>query len=546
MMNRTALNPTFAPSVPRTGRPLYLLGAALLLLVLQVLSGTGAVFALLVFVLLVLSYCAVIWAGGLESLFGLAILYLLLQHVLVSQIAKVFFWESADAPLLRPLETIGIYDVGMASFALGILLANRFRRRKGPLFVAETEPSRLFWMSVLCTIVFTAVQLVGRTIGTDAQTGGAIQGGVLGPLKQLSFLGPLAVASGTACIIRSSGGRHSIGLVNAVPMIIQISFAILSAFREATITPIIVYGLTCIAFRYRFRLKHYSVLFVGAYVANFIIFPYALIARGLVRTGSFEENVSRSSSMMMEIVQNPFKYRDQVDHLNAKRSSGTRRFDYFNNPSPTLTRYSLIVVSDGLVDAAIIQGFTGWETITPGFEAALPRFLNPDKPFVQIGNFLTHRVPGLRLDKKDHTTGISIGLFSENFTSFGWQAVAIIPCLVIFCLMTIYRFLIDDRIWGNVLMLSLVPSISFLALSENSTADMIVMCSVGPLALSVGLAGLYTLVHILDKTTGRLRGAVAANTHPRQQALQRVLTAAPQTGKSIGIKRPVRSKMSDV
>ena len=97
-INRTALNPTSAFPASRTSRPLYLLGAALLLLVLQVLSGTSPAFALLVLVLLFLSYYAVIWAGGLESLFGLAILYLLLQHVLISQVAKVY---STGSPQTR-------------------------------------------------------------------------------------------------------------------------------------------------------------------------------------------------------------------------------------------------------------------------------------------------------------------------------------------------------------------------------------------------------------------------------------------------------------
>ena len=59
--------------------------AALLLLVFQIASGTGPVHALLVFVLLCVSYQAILWAGGLTSLFGLCIFYLLLQHVLVSQ-----------------------------------------------------------------------------------------------------------------------------------------------------------------------------------------------------------------------------------------------------------------------------------------------------------------------------------------------------------------------------------------------------------------------------------------------------------------------------
>ena len=536
MMNRAALNPTVTSLAIRSNWPLYLLVAALILLVLQLMSGTGAVYALLVFALLVVSYYAVTWAGGLETLFGLALLYLLLEHVLISQIAKVIFWESADAPLRRPLETMGIYVVGMASLGCGVLLNNRFGWRRGPLFVAEMKPSRLLWMSILCTIFFTLLQLVARTVGTDSK-GTLTQGGVLGPLKQINFLGPMAIASGTAYIILHSKGRRSMGLINGVPIIIQMIAAITTAAREAIILPVVIYGLTCIAFHYRFRVKHYAILLLGAYIANFIVFPYSLVARNTIRTGSFEKNVNTSASMMMEIIQNPFKYRDLISHMEAKRSRDLHQFDYYDHPSDTLLRVTLFVYADGLVDAAINQGYTGWMTITPGFQASLPHFLNPDKPFVSTGNLLAHREPGMRPNKGDYTTGISVGLFADAYTCFGWLGVSVIPCLLIFCLMTAYRFLIDDRIWRNVLMLSFVSNFSFLAFSEGSTAELTITCIAGSMGIAVGIAVLYLLVDVLDKTTARVQYAASANIHPRQQALQRVLTTTPNVGKSMGIKR---------
>lgn len=536
MINRATLNPTAAPPISRVSRPLYLLGAALLLLVLQLLSGTGAVYASLVFALLVATYTAVCWAGGLETLFGIAIFYLLLQHVLISQIAQVLFWEPADAPLRRPIETMGVYAVGMASLAVGVRLANLFRRRNVPLFVAETRPSRLLWMSILCTIFSTVLFLATHTVGTDSKTGGAIQGGVLGPLKQISLLGPLAIASGTAYMIKVSGGRRSFGLVNGIPIFVHIAAAILGANREASVNPVIIYALTCIAFRYRFQSKHYGLLLIGAYIANFIIFPYALIARNFVRNGSFEENVSRSADMMMEIIQNPFEYHNQVNNLAARKSRTLSQFDYYSHSSPTLDRYTVISWTDAIVDATINHGETGWETITPGFQASLPRFLNPDKPFVQTGNFLAHREPGLMPNKKDHTTGITLGFFADAFSSFGWLGISVIPCLIILCVMTIYRLLIDVRIWGNVLMLSLVTQITW-SFSEATVADMIMLCLVGPLGVSVGLSALYVLVHTLDKMTDRVRHVTITSIHPRQQALQRVLATTPHAGKFLGIKR---------
>ncbi len=530
MINRAALNPSLNPRLnpsvtrpmARVGRPLYLLGAAMLLLVLQLLSGTGPIYALLVFTLLVVAYFAVRWAGGLETLFGIVIFYLLLQHVLISQIAKVFFWEPADAPLRQPIVTMGVYVVGMASLAVGVRLANRFRLRGRPLFPAETRPSRLLWLSILCTIFSTLLVLALKTVGTDVQTGGAIQGGVLGPLKQIALFGPLAIAAGTAYMIKTSGGRRSFSLVNGIPIVVQIVAAILGANREASVTPVIIYVLTCIAFRYRFHPKHYALLFAGAYIANFIIFPYALIARNVVRTGVFEENVRRSASMMADIIQNPVKYREQVGSIDARRSRNLTQFDYYNHSQPTLNRYSIIVWTDAIVDATINRGTTGWETITPGFEASLPRFLNPDKPYTMTGNFLAHREPGLMPNKHDRTTGITVGFFADAFSSFEWLGICVIPCLIIFCIMTLYRLLINERIWSNVLLLSLVTRITW-GFSEGAIADMILLCLVGVLASGTGLLVLYVSAYAFDRLTSRVQNVWIASVHPRQQALQRVL-----------------------
>lgn len=535
MINRAALNPPAALPVPRVSRFLYLLGAALLLLVLQIASGTGPVYALLVFALMVVSYAAVSWAGGLETLFGIAIFYLLLQHVLISQVAKVFFWEPADYTLRRPVETMGVYVIGMASLALGVRLANVFRRRNGPLFLSETRPSRLLWMSILCTMFFSLLTVATRAVGVDPETGGLIQGGVLGPLKQIN-VGPLAIACGTAYMILSSGGRRSFGLVNGIPILIHIAGGIIVAGREAVVNPVIVYVLTCIAFRYRFRPKHYTLLLLATYVANFIIFPYALVARRFVRKGTFEEGVSRSASMMIDVIQNPFKYREQLDETDARSSRSLHQFDYYRHSSPTLDRYTVVSWADAVVDATINRGETGWETITPGFDASLPRFMNPDKPFVETGNLLAHREPGMPIGKTDHTTGITLGFFADSFSSFGWLGISVIPCIIILCLMTVYRLIINDRIWSNVLMLSLVMQLTW-SFSEGTIANMILLCLVGFVATCVSLTVLYVLVYLLDKMMNRVRHVWGARLHPRQQALQRVIATIPHAGSLLGIKQ---------
>ena len=81
------------PDQPRPGvlkrnwKPLYWLGAGLLLFVLQLLDGTAPPFAALVFLFAVLTYFTVKTLGGVDTFSGILVTYLASQHILISQVA---------------------------------------------------------------------------------------------------------------------------------------------------------------------------------------------------------------------------------------------------------------------------------------------------------------------------------------------------------------------------------------------------------------------------------------------------------------------------
>ena len=487
----------------RNWRPLAWLGAALLLLALQILSGTGPLYAVLVFTLLFVSYFAVRWAGGLDSLFGLCIAYLLLQHVLICQIAKVFYWESADAPLHQPLITMGVYVVGMASLAVGALLARRItRRRKHPLLMSETEPRRLLWTTFVCSLLAATQLVLWHTLRIDADTGNIQQGGVLGPFEQIACFGPLAVACGTVYYLKSSNNKRSFGWANGLPMLILTLFALIDAGRAAMAFPIVAYFTTCIAYRFRFRFQHYAIVALGAYVASFIFFPYALAARRITRTPHLEENIRLTSDLLLDIVANPLKYHE-LQSL-ADKKAARQSFTYYDHPSATLGRYTILVISDGVVDATVNSGATGFDTIGPGVESLLPRFLYPDKPVVNTGNYLAHREPGLLPNRRDVTTGITLGFFADAFSSFGWFGIAFIPCLLMLCLEVIYIFLLGNYVWGNTLVLSIVLQVTW-GFSEQTISPLLIMIFQASLAIAFGLFFVRILVNVLEKVADRTK-----------------------------------------
>lgn len=453
----------------RNWRPVAWLGAALLLMVLQIMSGTGPVFAALVCILMVVSYSAIRMVGGLDTLLGICIFFLLLEHVLVAQIVKVCLWQPADAPLMQPVVTMAVYIVGMGSLGVGGYLARRLlRRRKKPLFAPENNSKRLLWISVICS-VFTLLLMVVTRIAGGGDSGDEAQGG---PFKQFTLVAPLAIAAGTGYVIQTSQGRRSIGWLNGIALLIQIGFGVQSAVRNSMVSVVVIYILSCLAFRFRFRVQHFAIMAAVAYVFFAILFPYSEVSRTIPKTGNFQKRAGQSADLLMNIIQNPAKYRAILDY---KQKNVRVKLMYYKNGSNAISRFALLNMTDGIVDATINSGTTGTLTIIPGFQMLLPKIFNGDKPFIQQGNFLAHRESGLLPGKHDLTTGITVGFFADAFSAFAWTGIALIPGFIMFCFVLIYGFILNLRIWGNIFALSLISNLAW-GISEKTIDGQILNC----------------------------------------------------------------------
>ncbi len=492
------------PALMRRGwKPFYWSLSIMLLLTLQLCCGTEPAFAILVALFCLLTYGAVMAAGGLMSLIGATVFYLAMQNVLVSQVAKVLFWQPADSHLLQPLTTMGVYDAGMFGIYVAAVLFKRTRfARRPPLFAPETDPTRLMWIAYISTALFLFQALFTRTTALDAETGAQNTGGLFGLLQAIPFLFPLAVASGTAYMIISSRGRRSIGPVNLVPLVVVVVLGIIGANREALPDAVGTYFLTCYAFRFRFRPIHLGVLLAGACVAQFIFFPYALYARGIVRTSDVQKNIQTAAGALIDVISDPVKYQ-QLTYESKKKT--TWKFYYYGKSYPTLDRFSQMSVADAVINAALREPNSEMDTITPGFLTVPPRFLLPDKPLTSSNTVIAHRVPGM-LNKKDKGTGISMGYFCDAFSSFSWPGAFIIPFLVMFSLFVMYRFIIDIGLWRNIYALCLMLSLPHVS-SEAVISGQIVLILQAPLVFVVVMYVMLFLVSFAMRAQVRLQEA---------------------------------------
>ena len=491
-----------------TWKPFFWYSAMLLLLVLQLLSGTQMAFALLVSIFCLMTYLSIMACGGLSTLSGSAIFCLACQHVLVSQIAKIYFWQPADTNLVRPMETMLVYDVGMLGLYFGCLLSGRVAAwRKRPVFDRVVDPQRLMWLAYVSTVaaIFSTAYTGTQTL--DATTGLTNVGGIHGLLHGLGYLPPLSVATGTAYIITFSKGKRSLGFINGIAIAVPVLFGIIGSVRQMMTFCIVVYFVTCFFFRFKFRPVHFVVLIVGAYLAQFILFPYALYARSFTRTAHFEQNVQRSVDLLMDVIANPIKYQEKV--ATHKGLSLARHMYYGAGkivPFDTLDRFSVIMTTDGIVQGTLDNGTIGMETISPGFEMMVPRIFSPEKSS-GTRNTLAHRTTGL-VGRKDFTTGITTGFISDSFSSYSWIGAFGISFLICFLLFSAYRLMFAGSLWQNVYAISLIYYLAW-QFSELGIGAQIVLIVQGSLVTLIVFFSLNLFADMLSSLVMRLRKARA-------------------------------------
>ena len=275
-------------------------------------------------------------------------------------------------------------------------------------------------------------------------------------------------------------------------------FGIFLAGREQMVAAFVVYYFTCWAFGFRFRPVHWAILLACLYIAQYILFPYALYARSFVRTRDIETNISKATSLLWEVTTDPARFQERT------KTKGTPyRFLYFDGSIPTLERFSLLVIADGIVDATLRGGTTEMDTITPGFTMSVPRIFLPDKPY--DANPMSRREPGM-VAAHDRTTGIATGFVCDAFSSFGWPGALILPYLASFFLFSIYRIVIDTRLAYNVYALAWLISLPW-TFAGTPLATVIIATLQGPVVFAAVAYLIYWLVNFANLIQRRIHTA---------------------------------------
>jgi len=419
------------------------IAAAFVLLVLQLLSGTELIFAQLIFLFVVLAGLTANLLGGIRTLPGFCLTMIALKLVLVSQVAKVVFWEAADHNLKQPRTTAAVLVLGLTSVLMAALVIARLKTRR-VLFQGKVNLDYLQRASWIAFIIFLIASPGYLLVGTGD---GYVQiGGIAGLMKRLIPCGGIAVVAGTAHAILASDGKRCLSGLNLRPLLVMFLFGMYGASKEGMISPFMYFGLTAAAFRFRLGSTHLLALLGFALFLNFVLFPFGQVARNQIRGYGFAGTVTEIGSFSSEYLTSLKGFRSLYRRSHEGLEDSNMNV-YFDRPIDVLERMSLIKPCDSLVDATLELGESRWETIMPAFESLLPASIFW-RPYKNSSNYLG--IKSGMISEDNEGTSISFGFIADSFSSFRWLGTALIPfalCLLLFGVTQCLTGPMEQNIW---------------------------------------------------------------------------------------------------
>lgn len=383
--------------------------------------------------------------GGVGTISGIAFTGFALCTFVISQFAKVLFFEAAETNLEAPTLTIKVYFVFYFCTMVGVFVYGRLRvKLPKPLEPATTAQAALLYVvsvsvGLISTISFEVTEFGGHASGEAAETHSL----------SLAFSGLLlfAIVLATQAKIRESNGQRSFGAKVFLPWVSMVFFGFVSTSRGGILLPSIVYVLTCYVSGYRFRTKHYIAGVLGIVVAATIISPFEIYARGATAGMTFQEKVSSTFALLAAV----------PDWIVVKESSeggsqtGSREEYYNKSGTFILSRLSAIRADSNMINACSTGYHYGFTALRLDVLHNIPRILYKNKPAIDSAAF-TGRVTGINSDEVENGE-FMITAVSDSYGAFGWWGVVIVPLVVFPATFIIYESVFDiSRPWGIVAM----------------------------------------------------------------------------------------------
>jgi hypothetical protein len=482
---------------------LYWLALALAIAGANLANQASLDFSLLSGLFIVFTYLTVSALGGLWTLMGVSVAFLAMEHVIVACFSKFILGEPIEARLENPTTTMGIYCVGMASMAAAAWFASKINLGGAKVLFAPTQDASMLRRMAIIGFFCECMQLFVVRLAGTGPLGQAQTGGVLGLIRAMTFLPPLAVACATASVIIRTEARRSFDAVSFLTMFPPVVYGVVGAGRWELALSLIAYGLTAFMFRFRFRPVHYAGFAAVALLGLYILFPYVIVARAVVRGPDMMLNLTRGLTVLEDVVSNPLKYQQTNFHQERVLPPDFRRQRFFDPPRPNLERFSAMKLTDAVAAGSIRRGAIGWASISPGFTMLVPAFILPNKPILGTTNMLAHLTTGI-LAPDDYGTQVTTGFFVDGFVSFRWTGVVIASFLIMLAYLGVYRLLVVQNLRQNVWGVCLAFTTAHV-FSETTIQSQMLQIFQVPIAIVLVFAGIKLGGKLLEPKQSKLR-----------------------------------------
>ena len=417
--------------------------AAALVAAGEVFTGTQPLFAVFVAGCLICIGITYNLLGGLGTISGIAFSTFAASSIVISQFAKVILAEPADKPLESPYLTIKVYFVFYVCVTIGTFVYRSLRiRLPRPLEPATFAQADLqYKISLVVGVVATffyefyeaSTEQAGRN--TTAHSLGL----AFSPLLLFS------IVLGIQHRIRTSRGRHSLGMRALIPCLISVFFGFLETSRSHMILPSAVYIFTCYVSGYRFRKKHLAALVCEFAAFILVISPFEIYSRGPMRELDFNGRLHEGIELIRTL---PAWSVVQEASLGGVESGS--REEYYQRPGTfVLSRLSAIRADSNMINACANGFHYGFTALKIDFRHNLPRFLDRNKPDYDGASF-TGRVTGINGDEIENGEFVLTAI-SDSFGAFGWLGVVIVGLIGFPTVFIVYESMFDiHKPWGIV------------------------------------------------------------------------------------------------
>lgn len=424
----------FPVHIPLSGVTTF--AAALLLI--QLHQGTSPEFAIYSFLFIVIAGFAFNFAGGFSRTSGAYVFSYAVLAVILGLCWKAILGEPADTNLRNPILTMQAYVGSITAMLIAVMISKKFTPRR-PLLGDLLKGTTIQNATAGCLVTGLAVTFVLYVVDVK-------EGSILSALSQVNRFLPIALILGVMHTVRSSGGRKSINTAALIAIAASLASGLVSFSKEGIFMPFACWFIAAASQGYRPSKAKLAGLIVMFYLMVHYLVPYSQYGR------NFRENTTLTEKAVLAVnfLGDLGRIRTEYQQLNQEYE-GNPVQAYFNTPQGFMDRLQMISMDDGLIYVTEQRGAIGPYPLFMSFANLVPRFLWPNKPAVNFGNFYAHEMGMLAPD--DVTTGISFSPTGEAYHVAKWFGVFFWAPLLWGLLFVIFDTLCGDTRsspWGLV------------------------------------------------------------------------------------------------